>query len=268
MRLTGHHIFITGGGSGIGLAMARAFLARGNRVTVCGRDGGKLEQAARENPGLATLVADIARPEGLALIAAELAGPLQSVSILVNNAAVGDAYCLRRDPAAVSRLEQDLATDLLGPIRLTGLFLPTLLRQPEAAVVNVTSGFALWPCAVVPGYSTAKGGLRAFTGVLRRQLAASRIRVFEVLPPLVATALVRQVDTRKITPEQVAKATLDGMAGERLEICIGEVRLLRWGLRFCPWLVERIMLRYPVAQRELDRLYAGEGETGDKKREA
>lgn len=255
MQLNDQHVFITGGGSGIGLALAREFLARGNRVTICGRSAAKLQQAAVENPGLDFIVADISGEGGLRLIAEELSGRLGSVSILVNNAASGDAYCLRRDPEAFLRMEQELATDLLAPMRLTRLFLPQLKGRKNPAVVNITSGYALWPCPVLPGYSVSKAGLRAFTRILRAQLRGTGIRVFEVLPPLVDTSLVSRVMQRKLTPAKVAAATLAGMAHDCAEICIGEVRLLRLGNRFWPWLTDRIMMRYPIPVSDLEQLY-------------
>ena len=255
MELTDHHVFITGGASGIGLALARGFLKRGNRVTVCGRDPGKLMRAVRDNPGLRPLQADISRDEDLQKIEKEIDGNLKSVSILINNAAIGGAYCLLRDQAAFVKMEAELTTNLLAPIRLTRIFLPVLLARDNAAVVNVTSGFAAWPCATVPGYSVSKGGLKAFSRVLRNQLKESGVKVFEVLPPMVETTLVSESGAKKISPDRVAAATIRGMQRNRGEICIGEVKMIRFCAGIFPGLLDWVIRRYPMALKELNRQY-------------
>lgn len=254
MRLSDQHVFITGGGSGIGLALARGFLARGNRVTICGRHTERLEQAAAVNPGLEFFVADIATENGLHAVAAEMQGRLDTVSILVNNAAIGESYHLGRTPDAFSRLEAELATDLLAPLRLCRLFLPQLTARQDTAIVNISSAYALWPCPVLPGYAVAKSGLRAFTRILRAHTRGMSCKIFEVLPPLVDTRLVDWVDNSKITPAEVAEKTLGGMAKGKEEIIIGEVNLLCLGLRLWPWLTDQVMARYPMTLRDLDRI--------------
>ena len=258
MELVGHHVFITGGASGIGLALAREFLKTGNRVTVWGRDTDKLERAVRDNPGLDSLKVDISQKGGLELITRELTGRLSSVSILVNNAAVGNAYCLLRDESPFEKIEAELLTNLLAPIRLTKIFLPVLLNQDHAAVVNVTSGYAVWPCTSLPGYSTAKGGLHAFTRVLRNQLKNTGVKVFEVLPPMVETEMVKESRAKKISPEAVVAATFSGLRRNRWEIAIGEVRLMRFVGGIAPRLLDWILRRYPISLKELDRLYLQE----------
>ena len=254
MQLRDQHVFITGGGSGIGLALAQAFLVRGNRVTICGRNADRLEQAGAANPGLEFFVADIATENGLHAVAAELQGRLGTVSILVNNAAIGESYCLRHTPDAFSRLEAELATGLLAPLRLCRMFLPQLSARQDTAIVNISSAYALWPCPVLPGYSVAKSGFRAFTKILRAHTRATPCKIFEVLPPLVDTKLVNWVDKPKITPAKVAAKTLNGMARDKEEIIIGEVNLLCLGLRLWPWLTDQVMARYPMTLRDLDRI--------------
>lgn len=255
MKLTGQHVFITGGASGIGLALAREFQNRGNKVTVCGRNEEKLRRAALELPGLKTLQWDITSKDNLEYLTDKLSRPSENVSILINNAAIGDAYCLRREPQATLKLEDELQTNLIAPIKLTGKLLPSLLNQPESAIVNITSGFALWPCPAVPGYSIAKNGLRAYTQVLRQQLAGTGVHVYEVLPPMVDTPLVGQVKVMKMSPEKVAKAILRGIEKQQTEIVLGPVKLISWCLRFSPWLLERVMQRYPLPLKDLDTLY-------------
>ena len=258
MKLTGHHVFITGGASGIGLALAREFLKTGNRVTVCGRDAEKLQHVAQENPGLVSLQIDISEEKGLQKIEEELEGRLSDVSILINNAAIGDAYCLLRGQDSFTKIEEELTTNLLVPIRLTRLFLPILLAQENAAVVNMTSGYALWPCSTLPGYSISKSGLKSFSRVLRNQLRDTSVKVFEVLPPLVDTDLVKNSRSRKISPDKVVAATFAGMRSNRGEICIGEVKLMRFVAGLFPSLLDWFLRRHPIGLKELERVYPGD----------
>lgn len=255
MKLVGHHVFITGGASGIGLALAREFQKSGNRVTVCGRDDEKLKRAVQENQGLEAIKVDITQDEGLRQIEKELEGRLRTVSILINNAAIGNAYCFLRDQDPVTKIEAELSTNLLSPIRLTRAFLPILLAHENAAVVNITSGFAAWPCSTLPGYSVSKSGLKAFTRVLRNQLKHTSVKVFEVLPPMVETDMVKDSGARKISPQKVVAATFAGMRKNRGEICIGEVRLIRFFAGLLPGFLDWVLRRYPVGLKELDRVY-------------
>jgi short-subunit dehydrogenase involved in D-alanine esterification of teichoic acids len=252
MELRGHTILITGGAGGIGLALADALSRRENTVFICGRTAAKLEAARQHNSRLRTIPCDITKEEDVRQALARIRNAGASVSILVNNAAVGHPYSLARDSQSCQKAEQEIATNLLAPIRLTTLLLPTLLQQPAAAILNVTSGFALWPWFIAPGYSASKAGLRAFTLALRVQLRNTRVRVFEALPPLVDTPLIAEVRGKKLPPHLVAERILAGMAKDRLEIVIGKSRLIRIFARLCPGLLQRVLLRYPVKFEEME----------------
>ncbi|MBI4914472.1 MAG: SDR family NAD(P)-dependent oxidoreductase [Acidobacteria bacterium] len=246
MRLAGSGVLITGGGSGIGLALARLLLARGARVLACGRDGARLAEAARDSPGLEIRVCDVTDPAAVDALAAHLAAAGFPLDVLVNNAAVGHACLLAEGEAAARAVEEDVLIGLVAPVRLTGRFLPLLLGRPEAAVVCVTSAFALCPAAAVPGYAAAKAGLRAYTQALRLQLRGTAVRVVEVLPPLTDTPLVGKVRARKLAPERVAGAIVDALERDREEVLVGQSRLLALGMRVAPGIARRILARYPI----------------------
>ncbi len=254
MQLSGHHVFITGGGSGIGLALAREFLRRGNKVTVCGRTREKLERAQAETPGLQIMTCDITDRSDLAK-AVELLTQDQPVNVLVNNAAVGGGYSLLLDPEALQNLERDIGTNLTASVRATMLLLPTLVKQPTAAVINITSGLAVCPSPASPGYSVAKFGLHAFTRVLRTQLQNTSVRVFEVQPPMVDTALVSGSTVSKMSPETCAARIMKGLRRNRREIPIGSVRVMRVFRRLWPGLLAYVISRYPFSMEEVDARY-------------
>lgn len=252
MHLTGKRVLVTGGGSGIGLALAEALVACGCRVAICGRSAARLQAAQARVPALLTAVCDVRRPGEIAALDATLQQAWGGIDLLVNNAGVGEAYSVRRVPEWLALAETEIDTNLLAPLRVTGQFLPQLLARAEAGIVNVTSGLALAPSPANPGYSAAKAGLRAFTRALRRQLRDTSVRVFEVLPPMVDTPMVTESRVAKAPASVVAAKVVRGLARNRPEIAIGESRLLRFGVRLSPALVDAVLVRHPFPLAEAE----------------
>lgn len=190
MNITGNTILITGGGSGIGQALAAAFHAEGNQVIIAGRRAAALEETAAAHPGMATVVLDIEDPAAIRALAAQLAISHPALNVLVNNAGIMHAEDLLAQDFDLTDSEATIATNLLGPIRLTAALLPQLRRQKQAAVINVTSGLAFVPLVRTPTYNATKAALHSYTQSLRFQLAATGVQVIELPPPAVATDLV------------------------------------------------------------------------------
>jgi uncharacterized oxidoreductase len=245
MILKDKRVLITGGGSGIGLALAQALAARGCRVALCGRNAERVQAAARQVPGALAAVCDVRQPDAIAALDERLQQAWGGIDVLINNAGIAEAYTVQRVPHWLALAEAEVATNLLGPLRLISRFLPQLLTRDEAAIVNVTSGLALAPAPATPGYSAAKAGLRAFTRALRRQLRDTPVRVFELLPPMVDTPMVAESPVRKMSAAQVAARAVRGLERNRLEIAVGETRLLRAGVRIAPALVDAVLARHP-----------------------
>jgi uncharacterized oxidoreductase len=180
-------VLITGGGSGIGLAMAAEFLARGYAVAVCGRDSARLAFAKKRLPELLTVEADVANADDHQKLATFLQANVPNLNVLVNNAGIQQALDYR-SPVAPAVIRQEIEINLFGPLALTAVVLPLLLRNPDPAVVNVTSGLAFCPSAAMPIYCASKAALHSFTMSLRHQLKG-RVRVVELVPPMVASDL-------------------------------------------------------------------------------
>jgi uncharacterized oxidoreductase len=180
-------VLVTGGGSGIGLAIATELLGRGYDVAICGRDPARLAAAKRGSPQLLTVEVDVASSDDHQKLASWLAANLPHVSVLVNNAGVQQVLDFRSQVAA-DVIRREIEINLVGPIALTAAILPLLLRNPDPTVVNVTSGLAFCPLADIPVYCATKAALHSFTMSLRHQLR-DRVRVVELAPPIVATDL-------------------------------------------------------------------------------
>jgi uncharacterized oxidoreductase len=232
MKTSGNTILITGGGSGIGLELARAFLQAGNKVIICGRTQETLDQAMIRFPALYAFTCDLALEadrRGLFDCARE---HFPGLNVLVNNAAVAEVTDLTHSSAA-ERVETELSVDLQAPVLLTLKFLPHLLRQRHAAIINVTAVLAYMPSARYPAYSAAKAGLHSFSLSLRHQLQDTLISVFEVLPSAVDTRLNKE-DVPKLSPRQVADQVLLGLNQDVFEIRIGQTQKLYTMARFLP----------------------------------
>lgn len=188
MRMSGNTLLITGGGSGIGRALAEAFHRLGNQVIVAGRRREALDEVVAANPGMAAVSFDATAAQTIAAFAQEVARAHPALNILLNNAGVMRDEDLAADPVDLAAAEETIATNLLGPIRLTAALLPHLRRQPNAVVMNVSSGLASLPLVTTPTYCATKAALHSWSQSLRAQLKG-QVEVVEIVPPYVQTHL-------------------------------------------------------------------------------
>jgi uncharacterized oxidoreductase len=195
MHLTGNTILVTGGGSGIGRGLGETLHQGGSQVVIAGRRLDALRAVAEANPGIDYRQLDLADPDSITRLAAELTGSHPGLNVLVNNAGVMHTEDLLTGDAGPAEIaEATVAVNLLGPMRLTAALLPALLGQPHAAIVNVTSALAFVPKAAAPTYSATKAGLHAYTQSLRRQLRRTSVQVIEIIPPQVETDMLAGQD--------------------------------------------------------------------------
>ena len=227
MKLTERTWLITGGATGIGLALAKAVAARDNRVIVCGRNRENLDKAAGEVPGLIARQCDVADADSRHELVAWLADEHPDLSVLVNNAGIQ----IPRDfdaGDAVRGVEAEIATNLTAPIHLIEELLPQLRRQPEATIVNVTSGLAFAPIALFPVYCATKAALHSFTMTLRYQLRNSTVEVVELAPPIVVSGLRSEASAQANaavrgapTPDEFVAEALPQLEGGNAEVLVG-----------------------------------------------
>ncbi len=241
MRCSGNTIVITGGASGIGLAIARAFLAGENQVIAIGRSADKLNAAKAEAPGLQTLACDITDEASIRRAMERITADYPRFNILVNAAGVSRACRFAEDEGAIELARAEIGTNLLGTVMTTKLALSHLLNQKEAALVTISSGIALAPHLGEPTHSATKAALHAFCRCLRAQLKGTSVRVFEVMPPLTDTALTKTVKGKKLRPEDVANAVVAGIERDHYEIRVGIVKALAFLARLSPALAARIV---------------------------
>lgn len=189
MNLTGNTILITGGGSGIGRALAEAFHARGNQVIISGRREQVLDEVTAANPGMKSLVLDIQDKADIAAFARTAVERFPALNVVINNAGIMKNEDVTETDAHLAVAEETVLTNLLGPIRLTAALLPHLLRQPHSTLMTVSSGLAFVPLGSTPTYSATKAAIHSYSMALRRQLAGTSTQVIELAPPYVQTEL-------------------------------------------------------------------------------
>jgi uncharacterized oxidoreductase len=194
MKTTGNTILVTGGGSGIGLALAQRWHDTGNSVIITGRNADKLAAATIGRPNMHAVSLDVTDPDAIAAFAIEVAARFPSLNILVNNAGIMSAEdaSAKRD---LTQAEATVVTNILGPIRLIDALVDHLAAQDGAAIVNVTSGLAFVPFPKAPTYSASKAAMHSYSVALRIQLAG-KVEVIELAPPAVRTDLTPGQSTR------------------------------------------------------------------------
>lgn len=189
MILSGNTILITGGASGIGLALAERFLKADNKVIIVGRRKEKLEEAKNKFPALHTRVCDVAREEDRLSLADWLKKEFPDLNVLVNNAGIQQRVNLIKADQDWKYYQNELKINVEAPIHLSMLLIPQLAEKERATIINVTSGLAVMPGVWVPIYSATKAAMHSFTISLRLQLAQTNVEVVEILPPAVNTDL-------------------------------------------------------------------------------
>ncbi|MEN3975714.1 SDR family oxidoreductase [Emcibacter sp. SYSU 3D8] len=170
----GKVVIVTGGSSGIGRAAALSFAGKGAKVVITGRRAQALKEAAGDNPNIAGIVADAARPEDAARTVAKAAETWGRVDILVNNAGAGAILPLA--DASADRIGQILAVNVIGPSLLSAAALPHLIAA-KGAIINVSSTFGHKAVAGLGHYAASKAALEHLTRCWALELAPHGIRV-------------------------------------------------------------------------------------------
>ena len=230
MQMTGNTILITGGGSGIGRALAEAFHAEGNQVVIAGRRKELLDETAAANPGMRIAVLDIERADAIKAFAEQVTRDHPALNVVIHNAGIMRPESLAK--GGVADAEAMVATNLLGPIRLNAALLPSLMSQPRATVMTVSSGLAFVPLAATPTYCATKAAIHSYSQSLRHQLKDTLVQVLELAPPYVQTELMGagQASDPRAMPLKNFIAEVMGIlrdSPDATEVCVENVKPLR-----------------------------------------
>jgi uncharacterized oxidoreductase len=227
MKLTGNTIFITGGGSGIGRAIAEALHQLGNQVIISGRRKGHLTHTIEANPGMGAIELDVADPASIQRACSELLARYPTLNILINNAGI-----MQIDDASGSiddnLITSTITTNLMGPIRLTGALIEHLKHQQSSTVIFVSSVLGFTPMAMTAVYSSTKAAIHSYAQSLRFKLRHSSVSVLEIIPPWVRTELLNSSEEpRAMALDEFLQGTMDALATDAMEIMVPRAKFLR-----------------------------------------
>jgi uncharacterized oxidoreductase len=189
MKITDNTILIIGGTSGIGLALAEAFHARGNRVIIAGRRQALIDQITAGRDNLFGVQLDVNDPVSLSRAAADVRERFPGLNVLIANAGISRPENVTADNWNASDAEAIVETNILGVLRATAAFLPLLKGQPNATIMATSSALAFVPRADFLTYCASKAFLHSWLTSLRHQLRAVPVNVLELSPPYVQTEL-------------------------------------------------------------------------------
>lgn len=232
MDIGGNTVLITGGGTGIGFALAEKFVNAGSVVIVCGRRKNKLRLAKQRIPTLHIRQCDVSIESERKSLLRLTTTRFPNFNMLINNA--GIQRQMDFTSPAVTKLpsprDDEITINLAATIRLCALFTPILLKRKNAAIVNISSGLAFVPIAMMPVYCATKAAIHSFTNSLRHQLKETSVRVFEASPPTTDTELdesfagEEEQAYRGISPQEVAARIIEGIEADKEQIIVGEAQ--------------------------------------------
>ena len=234
MQTSGNTVLITGGATGIGLGLAKAFKDAGNEVIICGRRESRLNEAEKQVPGIHTVVCNVAMGEERTNLAEWAYKNFPEVNILINNAGVQKSINFD-DPLDVNRrASEETEINFIAPVHLASLFIPLLSNKKEAAIINITSGLAFAPLAMYPVYCATKAAVHSFSLSLRHRLSGTSIKVFELAPPLVQTELKEpadngfpQMNANGIPVQTFIDEAMDAIKNNKFEHAVGMAENMR-----------------------------------------
>jgi len=231
MKMSGNTILITGGATGIGIALAERLLELGNIVVICGRREERLREAKALHPGLHTFICDVATIDGRERLFKWVTLEFPKLNILVNNAGIQKDIDFRKGLEDLLADDNEISINFEAPVMLTAMFMKQLELNENPVIINVTSGLAFRPMPAVPIYCATKVAMHTYTMLLRQQLSNTAFKVFEVIPPAVESELnvkgrkKRGLGIKLVSSTTFADAVIAGLEKDDPEIRYGVTRI-------------------------------------------
>jgi len=250
VNLSHNTILITGGGSGIGLALAKEFLQLNNQVIICGRNLDKLKAARKKFPAIKIIQCDLSSEGSVTALVKEIYREYPGLNFLVNNAGIMRMWNLQKESANIKEQKAEILTNFFGTVQLTQSLIPHLLKQDNGTILNVSSALAYVPMSAAPVYSATKAALHSYSISVRQQLENTNVKVFELLPAAVETDMATEIEKStglknngpKLTPEKLAVLALKGLKNDQPEIRPGMANTLYIIHRMFPGLSKKMIL--------------------------
>lgn len=255
MKLSKQRVLITGGSSGIGLALAKKFLENDNTVIVTGREATKLENIKSSHPQIHTFQSDVTDDADVRILTDDIQEKFGGIDMLINNAGIMNLVDAGNERNDLNKQMQEIEINYNSPIRVLHYFLPQLKESRNAVLVNVSSGLAYVPFAQAPVYSGTKSALHFWTLGIRPQLRQHNIKVVELLPPVVDTPLAHGADIaddgnlKPMPPKKLADIFWRDFVNGKEEITPGISKQLKLMSRIAPKFIFNQLNKKPIPQK-------------------
>lgn len=241
MKLSNNTILITGGTSGIGLEIVRQFYELNNKLIVTSSNQENLEKIKTQCPNIDIIVCDLRDYSSVRNLITECLNNHKDINILINNAGVQHNYTWTEEKDGYNKIENEIRINLTSPMQIIYGLLPILTIKPASAIVNISSGLAFAPKKSAPIYCATKSAIHNGTKALRYQLENSKVKVFEIIPPLVDTAMTKGRGKGKISPRKLVDEFIGNFEKDIIESNIGKTKFLRIIQRISPTLADNIL---------------------------
>lgn len=241
MQLKNNVILLTGGTSGIGLEMVRQFYELDNKLIVVSGNQSNLSKLKIQFPSIVTLVCDLGDNLSVRHLIDKCLVDHTDINVIINNAGIQNNYNWTEEKDGFNKIENEIRINFISPMQIIYGLLPLLITKQHSAVVNISSGLAFAPKKSAPIYCATKSAIHNGTKAIRYQLENTAVKVFEIVPPLVETAMTEGRGKAKISTKQLVDEFIGDFKNDNLESNIGKTKLLRFIQRISPKLADRIL---------------------------
>ena len=239
----GNIALVTGGTSGIGLALVEQLCASCMKVFFCARNKEKIRRVEERLPDAVGIVCDVSDADQVQAMAQRIEQEAGRLDLLVAKVGMMENQDFAQAPLPVEDIKAQIDLNITAPALTVNAMLPLLRAAADAQIVLVGSGYGWSPNGNGPLYSAGKAAVRSFAKALRYQLASQQIAVLEVVPPMVDTPATEGKTGEKVSPEAVASDTLAGIASGKTEVFVGQTKAIPVMLRLAPGTLEKMTLK-------------------------
>ena len=234
-------ILITGGTSGIGLELVRQFYELENKLIVASSNQVNLIQLKDRFPKIEIIVCDLGDSLSVQNLIEKCLTEHMEINIVINNAGIQNNYIWTVEKDGQNKIENEIRINLISPMQITYGLLPLLTSKQKSSIINVSSALAFAPKKSAPIYCATKAAIHNGTKALRYQLESTSVKVFEIIPPLVETAMTEGRGKGKILPKQLVNEFIFDFKNDKFESSIGKTKLLRFIQRISPKFIDKLM---------------------------
>jgi short-subunit dehydrogenase involved in D-alanine esterification of teichoic acids len=241
MQTSKNTILITGGTSGIGLELVRQFYELDNTLIVTSGNQKNLDELKIKFPTISIVTCDLGDSVSVRKLIETCQQHYKEINIVINNAGIQNNYMWADEKEGYEKIENEIRINFTSPMQIIYGLLPLLITKPTSAIINVSSGLAFAPKKSAPIYCATKSAIHNGTKALRYQLENKPVKVFEIIPPLVNTAMTAGRGKGKISPQQLVNEFLINFKKNKFESNIGKIKLLRLIQRISPSVADGIL---------------------------